>query len=222
MLASHSPNSDRSIYFDAPIPVSDNIMTSSPETLPSAQALGHLYDNAPAPVENKSAFNTEEQSKSIIVQHPNGSEGWLPAESTAPVSVPQQDVDEQNRQLSSFQSHPEGLPIQTEGEFATGGAIVQRANTTANATPSSKNQALGRSSSTRRSEHTTADGRPLAGSAFDNGAGATGPMATVEEDEALRARAVEAHENLSPKQKAKIAKEECEIVFFSSLNASEI
>jgi hypothetical protein len=215
MLASHSPNSDRSIYFDAPTTISDNIMSSSPEILPSAQALGPWYDlNAPASVQNRAPFTPEEQSKSIV-EHPNGSEGWLPAESTAPVSVLQPSLDDQNRQLSSFQSHPEDLPVQTEGEFATGGAVVQRAHTTANATPSNKDQALGRSSSTRRSEHTTVDGRPLAGSAFDNGAGATGPMATVEEDEALRARAVEAHEHLSPKQKAKVAKEECEIVLFS-------
>ncbi|KAF9472123.1 hypothetical protein BDN70DRAFT_887351 [Pholiota conissans] len=206
---SRTPDSERSLYFDAPTSIPHNSMATTQEIPAPIPGPVNIYDNDPTPVEHAVVDDSPEQRKSIV-QHPNGSEGWLPTEDAAPKPMqhtkpPSEHVAE-TQQASSVLSPKinEDLPIQTNGEYASGGALLAGTAVAAGAT---RNQSLGRSSS-RRSEFTTIDARTTTGSAFVNGAGATGPMATSEEDSALRARAIEAHDNLSPRQKAKIAREE--------------
>ncbi|KAF8150685.1 hypothetical protein B0H34DRAFT_801621 [Crassisporium funariophilum] len=159
-----------------------------------------------------------------IIQHPNGSEGWLPAEN---MPVPQQQSDPFNpssrvvsptAKLDNYASPGRmasptraGIPpdalgasnasvtASTTRRATTGGVFAPKVN--GNAT------SLGRASS-RRSAHTTGEGRQITGSAFVNGAGTTGPSATAESDDELHNRGLMAHNNLTPKQKSKIARSE--------------
>ncbi|KAJ3493486.1 hypothetical protein NLJ89_g11008 [Agrocybe chaxingu] len=97
-------------------------------------------------------------------------------------------------------------PVKREASVSPATGDLHRQGTTATSGGHS-GASLGRSSS-RRSAHTTSDGRVLPGSAFVNGAGTTGPFTTAPEEEDLYERGSEAHANLTPKQKSKIAKEE--------------
>ncbi|KJA26225.1 hypothetical protein HYPSUDRAFT_132900 [Hypholoma sublateritium FD-334 SS-4] len=136
------------------------------------------------------------------VPHPNGSEGWLPTEEAQPVSSmragPPQDFSAVPQSLQPGVRGDFNAPAQTDSDFQNVSNSPKRSNTV-----TSK-----RASSLRARSRTDTEGRTLDDSAFSSGAGLTGPLATAEDDDALQARGLEAHNNLTAAQKSKISREE--------------
>ena len=119
-----------------------------------------------------------------IAAHPNGSEGWLPAEDIPPESI----------------NGPSGNPARSSRVSAL-------------ATSLRRNRSLGAASTrsvSKRSLFTNVDGKPVDGSTFINGAGTTGPGSAAIADESLHRRHSIANESLDKKQRAKIEKSEGE------------
>ena len=213
MLSSSSPPtpaSGHTIYFDAMSDVSPSATMPPPigneypysNTIPDQQSDTTKHPDIPHQ-ENDSI--PQEKSKSdmygLSVEHPNGSEGWLPTDnvpteqqSARPVAetTVSPDQQQQTQQTQQTPSVDAGPPV----------------SYTAPKTSAS----LARSAS-KKSAFTNSEGKQITGSAFVNGAGTTGPFSTVEADEELLNRANEAETNLSPKSKAKIYKSEGELWF---------
>ncbi|KAF5391642.1 hypothetical protein D9757_002449 [Collybiopsis confluens] len=131
----------------------------------------------------------DEPDHDHITAHPNGSEGWLPAT----------DLPTPDRVMSpSSQPARSGsvLKKRRNGSIASG---VERSRSTRSMV----------STHSRRSMFTDAEGRPVNGSTFINGAGTTGPSATaVPIDDSLLKRMETADSALTGKQKKKIGKVE--------------
>ena len=132
-----------------------------------------------------------------IMQHPSGSEGWLPTEDVVPQQMPEPRrhslIPKRAPSISSARiKDNDNLDATIAANAEAAGVAPRRA------------VSIGRAGS-RRSGATT-DTRPVPGSAFEGGAGATGPKATAEEDLAMTARNQEAQANLSEKQRSKIEK----------------
>lgn len=128
-----------------------------------------------------------------LVEHPNGSEGWLPAEGLPTTNT----NTTAGNPPSSGKASPMGFNTHTR--HGTAGTTF---------TTSSGGGGSLRRSTSRRSAHTASDGRMITGSAFVNGAGTTGPYATAESGDDVAVRTKEANVMLTPKQKSKIAKNE--------------
>jgi len=205
MLRSSSPPtpaSGHTIYFDAMSDISPSATMPPPigNEYPYSNTIPDQTDTTKQPdiphQENDSI--PQEKSKPNIyglsVEHPNGSEGWLPTEQqpTRPVLVAETIVSPDQQQ-------------QTHQTQKTPSVDVGPASYVAPRTSAS----LARSAS-KKSTLTNSEGKQITGSAFVNGAGTTGPYSTVEADEELFNRASEAETNLSPKAKAKIYKSEGE------------
>lgn len=198
-LVSPTPASDRTIYFDAPIAI-----FGQPETQVNNMSDARTSPDLDRPVNGDAAPTREntvsgprdtnsQTEHSPLTMHPNGSEGWLPAA----------DVDDGEE--------PNAL-----GSPKTG---VLRRNTLANRAPSratstrsrgsqARAQSIGGVSLGRKSIFSNADGRPVSGSTFINGAGTTGPSASAEADESLAERSAIAEGALSAKQQSRIKKNE--------------
>ena len=117
------------------------------------------------------------------------SEFWLPAVDDAPPA---------SRRARSREDHaPSSSPPRRRG---TNRHNVQNQKRSAS---------LARSGS-RKSMHTTGDGREVPGLVFVSGAGMTGPSASLgpDEEEALKMRGAEAEGRLTEKQKEKVRKGE--------------
>lgn len=146
------------------------------------------------------------------VQHPNGSEGWLPvAEKAQPSSdlmtaTPQPLTSgERSSELLSKGTGPEETSVRADGATQHVSDHLQR----------SAAAIFRRSTSSQfksipgRSNRPVSEARSLPNSAFAGGAGTTGPLASAEDDAQRRSRVIEAHRSLTPAQKSKIAREEC-------------
>ncbi len=148
----------------------------------------------------------EEEDKSTplnVKEHRKESEWWLPAVDDAP-------------QKTRAASRRERSPNRRE-DFETSSPPTRRGTNrnNFNSTIHNQNQSHKRSASlarsgSRKSTHTTGDGREVPGSAFVSGAGTTGPSASLglDEEEALKVRGAEAEGRLTEKQKEKVRKEE--------------
>jgi hypothetical protein len=155
------------------------------------------------PVEEPALVKEEEiMQQNQIMQHPSGSEDWLPTEDVVPqqMSKPRRHSPTPVRRTSISSArikHNDNLD-----------ATIAASAEAANATPRRAMSINRAGSSYRKSVPTTAEARPMPGSTFLGGAGAIGPKATAEEDTAMTARNQEAQVSLTPKQKSKIAKTE--------------
>ncbi|KAK1231568.1 hypothetical protein PQX77_005302 [Marasmius sp. AFHP31] len=215
-----TPASEKSIYFDAPIanfhmqsekqdpdqpilkpdgsePVAD--LTREPTvaaaTIPKPVAVNGngVNDTHHDDVEAlESPINDEER----ITAHPNGSEGWLPAEDIPPESTT--------------------APKDSSGKPARSSSVLRKkrpasisSRASASATSLHRNRSTGAGSTrsvSKRSQFTNVDGKPIDGSTFINGAGTTGPGSTAIADETLHKRHATADSSLNKKQKSKIEK----------------
>jgi len=119
------------------------------------------------------------------------SEWWLPAVDDAPPA------STGGRARSREDHAPSSSPPPRRGTKFNGTTQSQK-----------RSASLARSGS-RKSTHTTEDGREVPGSAFVSGAGTTGPSASLgpDEEEALKMRGAEAEGRLTEKQKEKVRKE---------------
>ncbi|KAE9405142.1 hypothetical protein BT96DRAFT_988690 [Gymnopus androsaceus JB14] len=169
---------------------------------PSVVSNGVLGSNV-VDDDNDPDFADEPESNDITA-HPNGSEGWLPATDLPPTS---------DRVMSPLQSYPvrsgsvlkkkRPASVASRASSVHGGATIERSRSTR-----SQSAASARSTS-RRSMFTDAEGRPVNGSTFINGAGTTGPSATaVPADDSLHKRMQSADSALTGKQKKKIGQKE--------------
>ena len=231
----HTPSSDLSVYFDAHQTFIDNrdksMDQSSQDFPPPVPMTYQLVDEPvgmpveePAPVKEKWDEQHIQRQDNQIMQHPSGSEGWLPTEDVPPGQMPQPhhhspvpatNVNGETSISSARIRDRDNLDATIAAKSSAAGTSTAGATAPAPApapvpvpvpAPAHRRAvSLGRSGS-RRSAYATTDGRPIPGSAFVNGAGATGPFATAEEDEAIAARTQEAQANLTPKQRVKVAK----------------
>ena len=227
-----TPNSELSVYFDAPMAA----FNGNTATMPSSQDMPQdmpvpkpfsgahqpvayqLHDDGPvhaydAGDNDNAQFESRVngiEKDTRVATHPNGSEGWLPAidgpRTTSPDKREGSIASVQDRDFAAHSRHPTAGTTYTNSEsisskkgYGAGGASLARTGS-------------------RKSTHTASDGRLIPGSAFVNGAGVTGPMATAERDEDLRVRGAEATANLTPKQKTKIAKDEGAPFYFLNLD----
>ncbi|KAK7463490.1 hypothetical protein VKT23_006838 [Stygiomarasmius scandens] len=138
--------------------------------------------------------------------HPNGSEGWLPAE-----DIPDDSVVSSPRLNGTARS---GSVLKKN--LKRNSSVGSRASISASLSRGRSVNGNGRAGSIaysqrsvgQRSTFTNADGRPVAGSTFINGAGVTGPSASAVADETLHKRAASANDALSNKAKKRISKME--------------
>ncbi|KAJ3815551.1 hypothetical protein F5876DRAFT_2696, partial [Lentinula aff. lateritia] len=130
-----------------------------------------------------------------ITAHPNGSEGWLPATDLPPPS---------DRATSPSPQPPRSGSVLKKRRPAS---IASRASSVrADGVERNRSTRSVESTRSRRTVLTNADGKPVNGSAFINGAGITGPSATATADDSLHQRIQSADDALSGKQKKKIGK----------------
>lgn len=160
-----------------------------PPKMPVEEPVRQMPNEEPAPLKQEQFVRRRNNQ---IMQHPSGSEGWLPTEDV----VPQQMPEPRHKRAASISS------ARIKDNDNLDATIAANAET-ASVTPR-RAVSIGRAGSRRIGA--TADTRPVPGSAFEGGAGATGPKATAEEDLAMTARSQEAQANLSRKQKSKIEK----------------
>ncbi|KAJ3988920.1 hypothetical protein F5890DRAFT_1488821 [Lentinula detonsa] len=143
----------------------------------------------------------DEPQQNDITAHPNGSEGWLPATDLPPPSDRALSPSSQPARSGSVLKKRRPGSIASKASSVHGGPIfdgVERNRST---------RSVG-STRSRRSMFTNAEGKPVNGSTFINGAGATGPSATATADGSLHRRMQSADDALTGKQKKKIGQAE--------------
>jgi hypothetical protein len=193
-MSTSSSTGENSVYFDA-ICCSDMSATLKDDD-PSTKH--QLRDDGPV-------SDSEEHKES---------EYWLPAVDDAPQNTraasrrarsPNRRGDFEPSYERDFAPAPSSSPPTRRG--------TNRNNF--NSTIQNQNQSHKRSASlarsgSKKSTHTTGDGREVPGSAFVSGAGTTGPSASLglDEEEALKMRGAEAEGRLTEKQKEKVRKGE--------------
>jgi hypothetical protein len=216
MLRSSSPPtpaSGHTIYFDAMTDISPSATMPPPigneypysNTIPDQQS--DTTKRPDIPHQENDSISQEKSKSGVYVEHPNGSEGWLPTD-----NVP---TEQQSTRVAETTISPDQ---QQQTQQTPSVDVGPSASDVAPKTSAS----LARSTS-KKSTFTSSEGKQITGSAFVNGAGTTGPFSTVEADEELLNRASEAETILSPKSKAKIYKSEGEPWFhFREFSCSRI
>jgi len=193
---------------EEPVPVEETVYRMPVEEPPLKEPpfkepIGRVpfEEPVPMPVEEPAPVKEEQiMQRNHIMQHPSGSEGWLPTEDVVPPQMPEP------RRHS---------PTPVRGTSISSARIKDNdnldatiaANAEAASAPPMRTVSLGRAGS-KKGLSTTTEARPIPESAFLGGAGATGPKSIAEEDTAMIARNKEAHASLTPRQKSKIAKTE--------------
>ena len=181
------------------VPIQEQPVPVQEQPVPIQEHRAPVQDQR-MPVEEP-GFVKEEQimQRNQIMQHPSGSEGWLPTE-----DVPQQRPEPRRHSPTPVRrtSKSSARIKDNDNLDATIAANAEAASATPRRVGS-----IGRPGS-RKGVPTTTEARPIPGSAFLGGAGATGPKAIAEEDMAMTARNQEAQASLTPKQKSRIAKTE--------------
>jgi hypothetical protein len=153
------------------------------------------------PVEEPALVKEEQNiQRNQIMQHPSGSEGWLPTEDVIPQQMPEP------RRHTPTPVRKTSISSARIKDNDNLDATIAAKTEAASASPR-RVASIGRAGS-KKGAPTTTEARPIPGSAFLGGAGATGPKATAQEDTAMTARNQEAQACLTPKQKSKIAKTE--------------
>ncbi|KAG6851115.1 hypothetical protein H0H93_000995 [Arthromyces matolae] len=234
-----TPNSIKSVYFDAPMhPQEISSFSSQPPrifdtTTPSKQEIS----GAPASdVMKKDTFQTisspkQEEGSGIpppddhVIYRPESPSGWLPAvdlppEETQPrILSPLPENGGQVGNMTNLQS--ENPPRRAVSMLSPSGSrrgmvspIAQRrvlsVRSPSPAPGSAVHGNLDRPVRRRRSMFTRSTGEPIEGSIFIGGAATTGPHSTADHNHELAARAAQAEANLSRKEMAKIKKSEAE------------
>ncbi|PPQ75253.1 hypothetical protein CVT24_007431 [Panaeolus cyanescens] len=182
------PEREPTRYFDAPSPPPELLspMASAENILPPP-VTEVKQANVTDPSPNGSSSPPPQTSAKSPVEHPNGSDGWLPTEE--PKSMPEPQV---------ASAAPAVIPSDRSKEPPP--AVV---NAAVPADETARPSRVGSITSRR-----TGASLKRVGSAFANGAGTTGPEATAEPDEELENRIAEAHQSLTPKQRSKVRREE--------------
>ncbi|KAF9052484.1 hypothetical protein BDZ89DRAFT_1107695 [Hymenopellis radicata] len=165
---------------------------------PTIVATG-VSEQPPAAVEDRMVNGIEVEADETVGDvdnvhlHPNGSEGWLPAED--------HDVLLPSLRSGSIlrKTHHKAASVHARAASLRRGGSLSQASVT---------RAASVGGQSTRGIFTKADGQPVAGSTFIHGAGTTGPNVSVEADESLHARAASANNALSSKQKTKVQKAE--------------
>jgi hypothetical protein len=199
---------------EEPVPVEETVYRGVPVEEPLGEPIGRVpvEEPVPMPVEEPAPVKEEQiMHRNQIMQHPSGSEGWLPTEDVAPPQMPEPRRHEPIpvRRTSIVSS---ARIKDNDNLDATIAANAEAASATPRRTVS-----LGRAGS-KKGVPTTTEARPIPGSAFLGGAGATGPKSIAEEDAGMMARNQEAHASLTSRQRSRIAKTEgglncCELKF---------
>ncbi|THV07301.1 hypothetical protein K435DRAFT_643790 [Dendrothele bispora CBS 962.96] len=142
--------------------------------------------------------------------HPNGSEGWLPAE-----DIPDDSVVSSPRINGGGSTAGRSASV-LKKNIKRNSSVASRASISASLSRNRSVNGNGRAGSIaysqrsvgQRSTFTNSEGRPVAGSTFINGAGVTGPAASAIPDESLHQRSMSANDALSTKQQKRISKME--------------
>ena len=188
---------------DEPVPVEETIYRVPVEEPPLGEPIGRVPVEEPVPMPVEEPAPVKEQQiihRNQIMQHPSGSEGWLPTEDVVPPQMP-----EPRRHSPTPVRRTSLSSVRIKDNDNLDATIAANAEV-ASATPR-RTVSLGRAGS-KKGVPTTTEARPIPESAFLGGAGATGPKAIAEEDTAMIARNQEAHANLTSRQKSRIAKTE--------------
>ncbi|KAG7089465.1 hypothetical protein E1B28_011150 [Marasmius oreades] len=212
-----TPASEKSIYFDAPIAHfhMQSLDPEKPIPKPDASepgagdlsreptvAIGGLTARKPAGnVTNGDGLHREEDVLEDvspvgenIAAHPNGSEGWLPAEDVPTESNPAKDASKPARASSVLRKKRRSA------------SVASRASASATSLHRHRSLGAGSTRSVSKSTFMNADGKPINGSTFINGAGTTGPASNAIADESLHQRHATADSSLRSKQRSKIEK----------------
>lgn len=219
MLDPSPSTSERSIYFDAPIAIFHSYSTHQPQlpqimpstisdvdTQQNGEGASVVRQPTVAGPGNTTKINGGLASPSLLSdtaeEEPEAprplahrqSSGWLPAE----------DVDE-DPQLQQQQQPSGAAPKRSSTLLRKNNSISRRSNYSRRATSPSMAESVG-----HKSVFTNAEGRPVAGSTFINGAGVTGPNAMAQADPSLHERRATADGQLTVKQRKQIEKAEGE------------
>ncbi|KAJ7678949.1 hypothetical protein DFH06DRAFT_502145 [Mycena polygramma] len=186
-----TPSSERTVYFDmspAPTPTTEvPPLAPLPATTQPDPALAPLH--APVPVAGQAAPPAQEAPASI-----NSVSPAMPA-------------------ANSPEPQTEAELAEARDTVDPNGVQPSRISPTSTPPPNghARSASLGHAPSIgRASVFTNTDGQTVGGSTFINGAGTTGPSASVERNESLHQRAASADATFSEQQKARITKNGCE------------
>ncbi|KAG6899962.1 hypothetical protein C0993_004863 [Termitomyces sp. T159_Od127] len=197
-----TPDSAKSVYFDAPVSQQCNTMFSEPSS---------NYDPALTKKSKGGALPSDKDWSA-------SSTGWLPA-----VELPPEDTQPaqagQGHQAGSTNIH-NGNPQRTVGirspftaqrgsNMRSPSPMAHRALDIRSPSPTQGASDIRRSAS-RRSMFTGSTGQPIEGSTFIGGAATTGPYSTAHPSYELTTRAAAADANLSRRDRSRIAKSEAE------------
>ncbi|KAJ4477168.1 hypothetical protein J3R30DRAFT_3483032 [Lentinula aciculospora] len=206
--------SGNSVYYEAPLAHFHMAQDPQHQNLPITDAQDSTLNREPtvlggatsiAPnasvVDDGELEVTDVPGQNDLTAHPNGSEGWLPATDLPPNS---------DRALSpSSQPARSGSVLKKKRPASvTSRASSVRGGVTSEGVDRNRSTRSIDSTRSRRTVLTNADGKPVNGSTFINGAGTTGPSATAIADESLHQRMQSADDALTGKQKKKIGKVE--------------
>ena len=193
-----SETSTTSVYFDAPL-AHFHMSSQDPEQPIDGTSDPDVNRNPsvamarnPDVKDSPNVYNDDDVHNPNGVVDLNNSAGWLPA-----VDVPDTKPIRSRSVLKKPNTNPNPNP---------------REHSPAPSTSSARDGSNGRAPSRAPSigKRNMREGVPDPGSTFSNGAGTTGPNATAEQNINLHFRAASAEVSLTPKQKSKIAKSECE------------
>ncbi|KAJ7475978.1 hypothetical protein FB451DRAFT_1366601 [Mycena latifolia] len=180
---STTPSSEISVYFDAPM-AHMSATTPTTEAAPTTLVESPVAD-VPAPAADPHVPPAVEAPAENT--HTSESE---PTAVTPPATAEPVPETEAEREESSDVVDPTGVPERKSSPAGHGRAA-----------------SLGYAPSvSKRSVFTSNDGQTIGGSTFINGAGTTGPDASVERNESLHQRAASADATLTEEQKARITK----------------
>lgn len=184
--------------FQDPLPIEETVLRGSVEERPFEEYIRRVPMEKPGPMPvDEPALVKEEHimQRNQLMPHPSGSEGWLPAEDVLPPQMPE---PRHHSPTSVRRTSISSARIKNNDNLDA----TIAANAEATSAAPRRAVSIGRA----RGGPTTTDARPIPGSAFLGGAGATGPKSIAEEDTVMIARNQEAQASLSPGQKSRIAK----------------
>lgn len=182
-----TPERQHTFYFDAPSPPPEVLsqMEMAEQTLPPPVTEAKQADITETYPQDSTSREPQTLTN-IAVEHPNGSDGWLPTE----------DPEHKPEPHTAVAASEANSPVQPNGPPPIAAPILP-----VGAGDTVRSSRIGSVASRRT-------GSIKRISAFAGGAGATGPGATADVDEELENRKAEAQRNLTPKQRSKVDQEE--------------
>lgn len=182
-----TPNSEKSVYFDARMSTTTPTTETAPALVESPVAASPVVA-APAPTVDAPA--SQVPAAATITPRSTPPPAAVTPPATPPTIVQPVPENDAERAESADTVDPNGVP-------------PRQASPTGHARAASLGYAP---SIDRRSLFTNTDGQTVNGSTFINGAGTTGPSATAEHNDSLHQRAASADAVLTEEQKAKISR----------------